>query len=696
MKRETISRAVLPLLAALLAGAGALVAGERGDGSARPRTILLDASPSCAAPVAVPKGALRFTDSDLGSALRRARSPGRALLLTDGCDTAGAPPAPPSGLVVDVHLLDRRDHIGIEGLVLPERVAAGEPFALEIGIGRTEGPPAPPREVWIALERDGAAVGAPQAVRLLRGQRSRARFWDRVDREGVVRYRARLGAAPGGPADGEREAALRVGDRPLVLLLGGNVSGSTLETITMRPDEVAVRLSDRAFRGRLDAVFLSGAVLPAPAQEAIAALVDAGAGLCVVGAGVRDGDPLARLLPLTATPPGGRSVVLALDYSGSMTEGTDALVDSVRGLLALLDPADRVAYVLFRGSVEHAARWEGVGDPAAALRAIVPRGNTRLMPALVEAARLFEEAAGRQRRLYVVSDGAWLDSSRDALREQVLTLEGAGASCTAILVGEGRLPTDLFPRSLRAEDADSLREALARAEGAHPDRTIPGPLDSGPVAPPPWLEEAVPQRGAFLAIERLYPKGRGERIVLAAGEVPLIGAWAAAPRVVQLAADPAANPSLAAALPALLVACARATPSGRVRLTAKRNGALLLLEARSPLRAEFQVAGVPVASRPAGPGRYHAQVETPQRGALRISYLDTEVTLPPAEAQELAGFSPCREIASRLALSSGGRLSEGPFVPTPDQAAGHGRGARPQLLAALILLLCGAWRRSRR
>ncbi|MGQ0613549.1 MAG: vWA domain-containing protein [Planctomycetaceae bacterium] len=695
MKRGSAPRATLPLLAALLAAAGALLPGKGGGRWDGPVTILLDTSLSCAAPFPEPEGAHRFADSDLGSALRGARIPGRARLLTDGCDPAGVAPAPPAGLVVDVHLLERRDHVGIQGLALPARVAAGEPFSLEVEVGRTEGAQAAERVLWVALERDGAAVGAPQAFRLDRGGRARARFWDRVDREGVVRFRARLGPGPGGSAEDEREATLRVGDRPLALVIGGSVTGGTLETIVLRPDEVASRLADRAFAARLDAILLGPSVLPLSAQDAIAALVDGGAGLCVVGAGAREGEPLARLLPLTATPPGGRSVVLALDYSGSMTDRTDALVDSVRALLALLDPADRVAYVLFRGSVESAARWESVGDPAEALRAIVPRGNTRLLPALEAAARLFEQAAGRQLRFYVVSDGAWLDPSRDALRERILALEAAGASSTAILVGEGQLPVDLFRRSFRAADAEALQEALARAEAEHPERRIAGPLRSGSAASPQWLAGAALEGGEFREIERLYPKGMGERIVLTAGEVPLVGAWASAPRVVQLAADPSANPSLASALPAVLAACARPTPSGRVSLTATRDGAALLLEARSAVRAAFDVSGVPIVARPAGPGRFRARQENPERGALRVSYLDAEVVVPPAEAQELFGLSPCRGIAASIALSSGGRFSEGPSLPRREVGSRSGPGPQTCLLGALLCLVCGAWRRRR-
>jgi len=652
--------------ALLLALAGALGLGPVLGGAGGAVTIV-DVSPSCEPLDEPPGDALLCSDSRLGQALEDAvrRGAKRIRFLTDGCDLSGAPPKPPP-VPVDVTLLPRRDDLMVLSLRAPDRIPVGTDFAVEVVVGRTRGRDAPPAAAAVTVFRDGERVGSPVAVRLERGQTARALVRDRVDREGVVRYRAVLEDPVGDPADDAIESLVRVGEKPLVVVVGGAFDAPGLE---VRPVPAAQALS--APFDAADAIVVL-ALPDAPAQEKIADAVRAGAGLVLVGGRGVAGGPLEKVLPLTDAPPEGRATVLLLDVSGSMHERMGALAEATEKLLRAFRPDDRVAFVLFSDHVD-VIPWQRVANARIDLRARRGAGNTLLDPALLEAERLLREAKGYP-RLFVVSDGEWKDADA-ALAQRLAAM--AGIHRAALFVKEDVKPASkaLFPVTLT--EKEDLAGALERLEDAANDRTVAAA--EATVAPAPaWLDGAVPPSDAYRDFVRLYPRGVGETVVLAAGEIPVAAAWRPGGKVVLSAA---ANVDVAALVRAVL------RDAGGVRLRAWRDGDEIVAEASGSGGVPFVFDGVTVPARPVGPERWRATA----RRATRVQCGAATVLVEQVDA-EFAGLSNRPDIAAAIAASSGGTLV--------GEGGRGGEGARAAavfvtLLLAAALVVVSAWRRRR-
>jgi hypothetical protein len=673
------------LLALLLALLGALGLGPGwGLGGARSVVDAVDLSPSCEPPATLPEGALTSEDSRLGALLRRARAgvAERIRLHTDGCDLSGAVPDLP-GVPVDVVLRPRRDDVGILDLIIPARIQPGVDFVVEILVGRTAGPARGPISLEVSLLRDGARVGQPRVLRLERRQTRRVRVRDRVDEPRLVRYRAVLRAPLGERGDDSREAVARVGDQPLVLVVGASAPPG-LRVEVRRPAEVAAYLADPGVRAGIDAVLVGGD-LPARAQEGVVAAVREGAGLVALGGTGFAGEPLAAVLPLTETPPEGRAALLLLDFSGSMQERKDELLEAVEQLKEHFAPTDRVAFLAFRDVPVARAPWTTVADARWDLRALRPHGNTLLDPALTEAERLLDEVRGARRRVLVVSDGEWGDLGKQGLRRRIAELESAGVHAAALFVQADADPAarELFPVALQA-GAD-LSADLVRLEDGAEDRTV-RQADAEPGDVPAWLAGAVPPPGVYRDVPRLYPQDRGEKIALRDGPVPLLGAWRRVGKVVVVAPE---DERVDAA--ALLRACLREARD--VFLTARREAGGLHVEARGGTGAPFLVDGVEVAATPAGPDRWRARIAAVGPGAVRVACGDAVLLVPPAAARELEGLDNRPDIAAAIARRSGGTLYEKtpPAAPAPAAPAVY-----VTLLAAAVLVLASAWWRRRR
>ncbi|MHC4162071.1 MAG: vWA domain-containing protein [Planctomycetota bacterium] len=672
------------LLALLLALVGAVGLGP-GLGLGRATVVdAIDLSPSCEPPPTRPAGAVTSDDSRLGALLRRARASGaeRIRLFTDGCDVSGTAPAAP-GVPVDVVLRPRRDDVGILDLAVPARIQPGVDFAVEILVGRTAGPPRGPISLTVRLLRDGARVGQPRALRLERRQTRRVRVRDRVDEPRLVRYRALLTAPLGAPGDDSREAVAWVGDQPLILAVGAPVPG--LRADVRRPAEVAAYLAAPRVRARVDAILVRGD-LPARAQERVVEAVQEGAGLVALGGTGFAGEPLAQVLPLTETPPEGRAALLLLDFSGSMQDRKEELLDAVERLQEHFAPTDRVSFLAFRDVAVQRAPWTTVADARWDLRALRPHGNTMLEPALDEAERMLGEVRGARRRLLVVSDGEWGDLDKAALRRRIAALESAGIHAAALFVQEAVDPAarELFSVSLNA--GANLAADLVRLEDGAEDRTVKeAHAVVGDVAT--WLAGAVPPPGAYRDVPRLYPRNGGEKIALRDGLIPLVGAWRRVGKVVVVAPrDDRVD------VAALLSACLREARG--IRLTARREAGGLLVEARGGAGAPVAIDGAEVAARPAGPDRWRARVAPAGGGAVHVACGDAVLLVPPAVARELAGLTNRPDIAAAIARRTGGTLyreEAPPAAPAPAAPAVY-----VTLLAAALLVLFSAWRRRRR
>ncbi|MHC4550524.1 MAG: VWA domain-containing protein [Planctomycetota bacterium] len=677
------------LLATLLALAGAAGLGLRLGSGPGAVADAVDLSPSCEPPPRWPADAVTSTDSRLGTLLRRAatRRARRIRLFTDGCDLSGVAPAGP-GLPVDVVLRPRRDDVGLLDLRLPGRLQPGVDFAVEVVVGRTRGPAREPISLSLQLLRDGARVAPQRWVRLTRGQRRRIRFRDRVDREGLVRYRAVLAAPVGDLANDGAEAVARVGDQPVVLALGGPGPGAGFLTEQRRPEEVAAYLADPRVGVRIDAILLRGE-LPVRAQAAVAATVRGGAGLVVLGGAGFAGEPLEEVLPLTGTPPEGRAALLLLDFSGSMQERKEELLIAVERLKRHFAPSDRLAFVAFRDVAVRRSDWQTVAEAAWELRSLQPRGNTLLGPALEEARRLLREAGGARRRLLVISDGEWGDRQGAGLGRALEALRREGIHTAALFVQDQVDPVSraLFPISLSA-GAD-LAADLRRLENEAEDRTR-REVHAVASAGPSWLQGAVPPPGRYRDVPRLYRRDRGEKVALHDGQIPLVAAWRRVGKVVVVA--PSGAP-VDATVPALVRACLR--EGSGVRLTARREAAGLVVEAHGAAGADFTVDGVAVPARPVGPRRWQGRVARVAAAAVHVTCGEAVLVVPPAEARELEGLANRPDLAAALARRTGGTLLHLEEETPPAAAAPADPAVFATLLAAVLGVLASALRRRR-
>jgi hypothetical protein len=657
-------------VSALLALLGAAGIGPPAGGEFP--AVVVDTSPSCEAPP-LPPGAVPCPDSRLGAALFEAArgDPPRIRLYTDGCDLSGRAPEPPP-IPVDVTLLPRSDHLRLLRVRAADRIPKGLDFAVEIVVGRTAGRPRAPVVAAVDLYRDGERVGAgPTLVRMERGATARVLVRDRVGREGVVRYRALVADASGQvPGDGA-DALARIGEEPLVLAVGGPLAAPGMRVVEVAPAEVLAAPLDLA-----DAVLVR-ALPDAAGQERIADAVRTGAGLVLLGGGGVGGRPLEPVLPLTDAPPQGRAALLLLDFSGSMQELKESLLDAVGRLLQTFAPDDRVAFVAFRDRPVAGSPWQRAADARWDLRALAPHGNTRLLPALREAERLLAEAQGEP-RLFVVSDGKWGDRDDPELAR---LLHGLGAVHRAALFVRDDVPAEakaLFPVSVT--EREDLAAALERLEAAAEDRTVAA-ADAAQLPAPAWLEGAVPAAGTYHEFVRLYPRRVGESVVLAARGIPVAAAWRPGGKVVMAAPEGVdAAPLVRAVL----------RDTGGVRLDAWRDGDGLVAQANGSGGAAFVVAGATVPARPVARDRFRARVPRAPAGEIVVSCGGATRIVPGAGARELVGLGNRPDIAAAIARASGGALVE-------EGGAGGEERTRPAafvtLLLAAALVVLSAWRR---
>jgi len=656
-----------PLLALFLALGGVAGLAPWSEQTAAKSALVVDRSASCEAPRMDDKTVFFFDAGNGSAALARAAAPaavGRVRLYTDA--VFRAMPALP-GKPVDVVLCPRRDDAGILDLRVPARIAPGEDFRVEVLVGRTVGEGAP-IEVNVSLHRDGERIGAARRVRLRRGAQALVAFRDRVSKQGIFFYRAEIAGAPGDPGNDRRDAILRAGERPVVLVVGTTVLDQRFHVIRKSPAQVAGFLGDPAIAARIDAILLGEPLGSLRAQHAVAEAVRGGAGLVLPGGGGYAGRPLERVLPLTDRPPGGRATVLLLDFSGSMAPLLAELETGVRRLLAAFAPQDRVALISYRAAVvgeqpfqaAATARWERRGGER-------PQGNTDLAPALRRARELLASTKAMERRIFVVSDGEWKDTA-----EAAALLGNLGDIKTAILyVGAEQPHAHLFDTHFTA-GAD-LAAALESMERLAPDRLIPG----GPITPvhhdvADWLRGALPRPRGYPGAVRLFPRTRGERLALLDREKrPLLATFQPGGRVVVVALEDFP-------IQGLVAACARS--GGNARLEVRHDGGELVLRARGTKQLPFVVGRTPVASRPIGPDRWGARVPAPT-GAVQVRFGSAIALAPPAAREEHDGLANRPQMAARIAQLSGGR-----FYRTEP----HDEPASKERPAAYVLLLLAA------
>ncbi|MEM8885335.1 MAG: vWA domain-containing protein, partial [Planctomycetota bacterium] len=525
--------------ALLLAVAGALGWGwpvAPGD----PPHVLVDRSASCHPPGTSPPGSVAFDDSRLLDAIGRAvaAGAGRVRLYTDGCDLDRVTPAA-LAVPVEVVLRPRRDQAILLDLRAPDVVDPGQSFAVQAEIGRTEGDATGPRSFAVRLTRDGERIGRTRSLELARGQRRTVSFVDRVPTTGSVRYRCELDGAPA------RELYVQVGRAPRIAVAGP------------APDWPGFRFFPLDATTPFDAALVREPIRSQPVRAHLERALRGGAGL------LASSSWRAPLLPLTETPPAGRAVVLLIDISGSMEPHLPDLVRAYGFLLTRLDPDDRVLLLRFRDGVIDASAWKPARDSLALWKNVRPQGPTQLGPALREAAQRLAEVGARARRLYVVSDGAWEEDL--ALPEALGDVERAALFVTDDVPAHAK---QAFPR--HAVRSGAWEQALVQLEEEAPDRRVRDAVEATTGTVPGWLRGALPATRVFRDFPRLYPRGLGESIALAAGSIPIVAAREEGGRIVQVAPPALLSPAL---LRAVL------TDRGALRLRARRVGLDVEVEA---------------------------------------------------------------------------------------------------------------------
>jgi len=675
--RWTAPGAVLGALVCALLGAAGL--GPNWPSGARNEVVLADASASCApAKVGAP-----FEHSDLLRAVREAVSRGarRVVLHTDGCDTTGQAATNP-GVPVYVVLRPRRDNVGVYSLHVPTRIAPGAPFSIRVQVGRTAGSGDSVANIAVRLSRDGEAIGSAQSMSLLRGANRSVTFVDVVPQAGVVHYRVHIEGGPGGTDDDHLEAVARVGVRTQVAVLGPAPAWQDEFEFTALRDGMSL--------DGFDAIVL--AEPPTPAMgERIEQAVRRGAGLLVIG----NPAPLGSLLPLTDDPPDGRAVVVLVDVSGSMERHLDAIRSGFLDLAGRLAPTDRVALILFRDRVVRTSEWVPAPQAKSLWKSVAARGSTRLEPAARAAFELLTEAQARYRRLYVVSDGEWGDNQSEALAGLLRT--NATVHQAALFVNEeAPLPSRaLFPIHA-ASSAGPIESLLLRLESQAPDRWVRDEVRAQLADAPGWFAGAIDGvviegGGRFKDFPRLYPRGAGESIVLAADSIPIVAVRTEGGRIVQAAQADAVGP-------AALRACIRDDPA--VDLHAMREGRSVVFTARGSAGAPFRVGDRIVAARAVGADHWEARLSPAPPRTFVVECAGATRVVAAAASVELAGLHPNEEFAAALARISGGRFARGdvPDQWTSEWTAGASARAAASvtLLAAALLVLAAAFLRRAR
>jgi len=657
--------------AGLLAVLGAFGLGPAWSARTGDSVILSDASASCASA----ETGRSFEHSDLLRAVREAVSQGarRVVLYTDGCDTTGAKPTNP-GVPVDVVLRPRRDNVGLLAIHIPARIPPGAAFLVRVEVGRTAAPSGSPTRVRVRLSRDGESIGSAQAVTLKRGSTRSITFVDRVPRAGVVRYRAKIEGGAGGPADDQLEAIARIGDRPQVLVFGSLPAWADNFEITGWRSGMAL--------DGFDAILLAEPPPTRAVAERIERAVRSGTGLLVLGHAPR----IESLLPLTDDPPEGRAAVVLVDVSGSMERHLDAIRVGFSDLAARLAPRDRVALILFRDQVVHASAWAAATDAETLWKTVPARGNTLLGPAARRAMDLLGNAKARHRRLYVVSDGEWGDEDKGALAR--LLAAGANVHRAALFVADDAPDASraLFPVHAVAS-AEPLDAMLVRLEEQAPDRWVRDEVRARVADVPAWFRGAVSGDGVFRDFVRLYPKGEGERVALAADTVPVVAVRTEGGRIVQAACADAVGA-------AALRACIR--DDSAVELTARREGNSVLLSARGSGGVAFRVGERTIPARAVASDRWEARLAPAPPQSFSVECAGTLRVVPAVASAELSGLHSNIEFAAALARVSGGRFARDE-TPAEWTEAGTTRAAAfvTLLVAALLVVVAAILRRGR-
>ncbi len=571
---------------------------------------------------------------------------------------------------------------------------------------------------------------------------------------GLQRLTAELGETDSVPENNRAEAA--------VLLRGGGMiwcgQAPPPELIPAAPAVVSVEaLTPAVLRGAASVVLcaIRPESLPPAASLALREAVLAGTGLLVYGGPAGWGldapppgaEVLAELLPAGLNPRLARSLVIALDVSGSMAaeapEATGGRLPAgsrlaraqaaVRTVCAQLSEGDRLALVAFAGeavlaldwvTVDRAGRWRERVDPV--LAGLSARAGTSVPAGLKLALQVLGGEPGREKGAVVLTDGGSAETGEElagSLRELAPLRTRAGGDLTVLLLAEAGelaagLERELAAQVVRVTGAQlPLPELLRRAVQGRTDYLHSGQpekldLKASPIAWPRGMPSAV---AGYVAAGPLKPGATAaltttENTLLVALGRPGLG------RVAQVAGRPWGewgwpdSPATRALAGWLLEWCRGG--AGGARLTARRRDGRLQVEvsglpgrSEGVLLARLRTVDQPLTELalrcPAvAAGRWVGEIPEPAAGLYRLSAESgsrplAEGAVAVENRAEWQSFGVDGRELARIARAGGGELVAG-----PEQLAGWDQvpvvassaSASPAVagpIGALICLLVG-------
>jgi Ca-activated chloride channel homolog len=507
------------------------------------------------------EGAPDVSRTNLGLALddaRAALAPGhlrRVVLFTDGRGTAGdlvsaAAFLQADGIEVHTVPLGVRD-VGdawIDEVSGPSRVAAGEPFVLEVTIFSQVA-----RSVVVELRHRGDVV-ALQPVRVEPGGRTVA-LEARIHQEGPSVVEAVL-RADGDPVaqNNTRRHVLSVGARRKVLYAEGRAaSAHHLRTAlevggfdVTTPQGARVPADLDALRA-FDAIILSdieASTLGPDAMRAIDAYVSQGGGLLVAGGEAvygRDGyagTPIEGALPISfevKEPPGEVALVLMLDRSWSMVGQTLELAkEASKAAIDVLADDHLVGVLAFNFQGE----WVAPLQPARnreAIKALIstidPAGHTVIYPPLEDAYRALQGVEAAVRHVILLSDGRTYEDPYEALITRMARDEITVSTVAVGRDADRTLMTNMSiwgkGRAYAFVDARDVPQIFV----TETERVARGALDEQPTAVRMPLQAALfrdlpmPSVPSLLGYTRTTLKDSAELLLATPGEDPLLARW---------------------------------------------------------------------------------------------------------------------------------------------------------------------------
>ncbi|MDI6788388.1 MAG: VWA domain-containing protein, partial [Planctomycetota bacterium] len=192
-----------------------------------------------------------------------------------------------------------------------------------------------------------------------------------------------------------------------------------------------------------------------PHLSALQSFVPNGGSLFVIGGensfalGNYHNSPLESILPVSSVPPEDLAVIIVLDASGSMAEGTGAIPptkfflasDAIQDSLSLLANSDRVGIIIFNQGYEVLVPLKptqsAVPELKERLTKVKPTGPTAIIPPLSQAINILNKVSAAKKHIILLSDGySTTGETLDGFREIAARLREHSLTISVIATGE--------------------------------------------------------------------------------------------------------------------------------------------------------------------------------------------------------------------------------------------------------------------